>query len=110
VNNLTITGAKEKAAALFTHGALVYAGGVLVANGFVITRVPVGKLPDEVRDDYSGKQRRHTHKQLVMDTRSGLIVDQSPSVGGLTHDFKACKANHAKRGIYQEFAGLRVTL
>ena len=75
MNNVTIIGAKEKAAALFAQGALVYAGGVLVAIGLVITRVPVGKLQDEVLDDYSGKKRRHNLKQLMMETRGGLIVD-----------------------------------
>src|SRR5919205_177056 len=34
------------------------------------------------KDDYSGKKKRHTRKQVITGTRSGLIVDQSPSVGG----------------------------
>lgn len=37
-------------------------------------------------DDYSGKKKRHTRKQLVTSTRSGLIVDQSPAVGGRSVD------------------------
>lgn len=76
------------------------------------TEQPARKPKDKQKrqDNYSGKRRRHTRKQLVLGTRSGLIVDQSPSVGGRTHDFKAFKADHAQRGVCQEFAGLRVTL
>lgn len=62
------------------------------------------------KDDYSGKKKRHTRKQLVTATRSGLIVDQSPSVGGKAHDFKVFKEDHAKRGVFKQCAGLRVTL
>jgi hypothetical protein len=61
-------------------------------------------------DDYSGKKKRHTRKQHVTSTRSGLIVDQSPAVGGKAHDFKVFKEDHAKRGVFNECAGLRVTL
>ncbi|MFN7928257.1 MAG: transposase family protein [Blastocatellia bacterium] len=62
------------------------------------------------QDDYSGKKKRHTRKQLVTTTRSGLIIDQSPSVGGKAHDFKVFKEDHAQRGIFKECVGLRVTL
>lgn len=62
------------------------------------------------KDDYSGKKKRHTRKQLVTSTRSGLIVDQSPAVGGKAHDFKVFKADHARRGVFQECAGLRVVV
>lgn len=62
------------------------------------------------KDDYSGKRKRYTRKQLVTATRSGLIVDQSPAVGGKTHDFKVFKADHANRGGFNGCAGLRVTL
>ena len=62
------------------------------------------------KDDYSGKKKRHTRKQLITTTRSGLIVDQSPAVGGKAHDFKVFKEDHAKRGVFNECAGLRVTV
>lgn len=62
------------------------------------------------KDEYSGKKKRHTRKQLVTTTRSGLIVDQSPAVGGKAHDFKVFKADHARRGVFHECVGLRVTL
>ena len=62
------------------------------------------------QDDYSGKKKRHTRKQIVTGTRSGLIVDQSPAVGGRTHDFAAFKSAHARRGVLQQLAGLRATL
>lgn len=62
------------------------------------------------KDDYSGKKKRHTHKQLMTSTPVGIIVDQSPSVGGRTHDFQAFKDDHAQRGILKEFAEVRATL
>jgi DDE superfamily endonuclease len=61
------------------------------------------------QDDYSGKKRRHTRKQLLTSTRSGLIVDLSPSVGGRPHDFQVFKDDHAQRGVLKEFADLRAT-
>jgi DDE superfamily endonuclease len=60
--------------------------------------------------DYSGKKKRHTRKQLVTATPNGIIVDQSPSVGGRKHDFQAFKEDHEQRGIFQEFAELRATV
>src|ERR1044071_3390826 len=62
------------------------------------------------KDDYSGKKKRHTHKQLVTATPNGIIVDQSPSVGGRTHDFQAMKNDHAQRGVLKEFAVIRASL
>lgn len=62
------------------------------------------------KSDYSGKKKRHTRKQLVTGTPSGIIVDQSPSVGGRTHDFQAFKDDHAQRGVLQEFSDLRASL
>ena len=48
------------------------------------------------KSDYSGKKRRHTLKQVVTATSKGLILDQSPSVGGRCHDFRAFKAHVAE--------------
>ena len=48
------------------------------------------------KSDYSGKKRRHTLKQIVTATSKGLILDQSPSVGGRCHDFRAFKAHVAQ--------------
>jgi hypothetical protein len=62
------------------------------------------------KDDYSGKKKRHTRKQLVTATPSGILVDQSPSVGGRTHDFQAFKDDHAQRGVFKEFADWRASL
>jgi len=45
------------------------------------------------KSDYSGKKKRHTLKQIVTTTPKGIILDQSPAVGGRTHDFKAFKAH-----------------
>lgn len=62
------------------------------------------------KDDYSGKKKRHTRKQLMTSTPSGIIVDQSPSVGGRTHDFQAFKDDHRQRGIINELQEVRATL
>lgn len=62
------------------------------------------------KDDYSGKKKRHTRKQLITSTPSGIIVDQSPSVGGRQHDFQVLKEDHAQRGIFNEFAEVRASL
>jgi hypothetical protein len=62
------------------------------------------------KSDYSGKKKRHTRKQLVTATPNGIIVDQSPSVGGRTHDFQALKEDHAQRSVLKEFSDLRASL
>ena len=68
------------------------------------------KAPAKRKSDYSGKKKRHTRKQLVIGTPSGIIVDQSPSVGGRPHDFKVFKDDHAARSICEEFKDYRVTM
>jgi hypothetical protein len=66
--------------------------------------------PKKRKSDYSGKKKRHTLKQLVIGTPSGIIVDQSPSTGGRPHDFKVFKDDHAARSISKEFTDYRVTM
>ena len=68
------------------------------------------KAPAKRKSDYSGKKKRHTLKQLVIGTPAGIIVDQSPAVGGRTHDFKVFKEDHAQRAVCAEFKDYRVTL
>jgi len=68
------------------------------------------KNKEKRKSDYSGKKKRHTRKQLITGTPSGIIVDQSPSVGGRTHDFQAFKDDHAARGILKELAPYRVSM
>lgn len=68
------------------------------------------KQKDKRKSDYSGKKKRHTRKQLIMATPNGIIVDQSPSVGGRTHDFQAFKDDHERRRVLKEFAALRASL
>jgi hypothetical protein len=62
------------------------------------------------KSDYSGKKKRHTRKQLVTATPNGIIVDQSPSVGGRMHDFQSFKDDHARRGVFKEFAAIRASM
>ena len=61
------------------------------------------------QEDYSGKKKRHTRKQLLTVTPNGIIIDQSPSVGGRTHDFQAFKDDHQERGLVNEFQEVRAT-
>jgi hypothetical protein len=62
------------------------------------------------KDDYSGKKRRHTLKQILSSTPTGIIVDQSPSCGGRQHDFQVFKEDQAKRRPFQDFKEHRVSL
>src|SRR5438270_884415 len=68
------------------------------------------KAPSKRKGDYSGKKKRHTLKQLVIGTPSGIVVDQSPSAGGRPHDFKVFKDDHTARAICPEFKDYRVTI
>lgn len=54
------------------------------------------KDPKKRKSDYSGKKKRHTLKQVITATSKGIILDQSPSVGGRCHDFRAFKAHVAQ--------------
>ncbi|MGI8657102.1 MAG: transposase family protein [Pyrinomonadaceae bacterium] len=68
------------------------------------------KAPRNRKSDYSGKKKRHTLKQIVIGTPSGIIIDQSPSLGGRAHDFKVFKDDHAARSLCAEFKDYRVTI
>ena len=68
------------------------------------------KAPAKRKSDYSGKKKRHTRKQIVISTPTGIIVDQSPSTGGRPHDFKVFKDDHAVRAVCHEFTDYRVTM
>ncbi len=68
------------------------------------------KAPAKRKSDYSGKKKRHTLKQIVIATPTGIIVDQSRSVGGRAHDFKVFKDDHAQRSVCSEFTDYRVTM
>jgi hypothetical protein len=68
------------------------------------------KAPAKRKSDYSKRKKRHTLKQIVIGTPSGIIVDQSPCVGGRTHDFKVFKDDAEERSICQQFKDYRVTI
>lgn len=68
------------------------------------------KNKEKRKSDYSGKKKRHTLKQIVTATPVGIIVDQSPSVGGRTHDFQILKEDHKQRGVLKEFRSLRASI
>lgn len=60
------------------------------------------------REDYSGKKKKHTRKQIVIGTPAGIIVDQSPSVGGRAHDFKVFEEDCEQRPkLMAEFGEVR---
>ncbi len=68
------------------------------------------KQPAKRKSDYSKRKKRHTLKQIVLGTPSGIIIDQSPSAGGRAHDFKVFKDDHARRSICSQFKDYRVSL
>lgn len=68
------------------------------------------KDKEKRKSDYSKKKSRHTRKQIVISTPSGIIVSQSNSVGGRAHDFKAFKEDQSIQEVCQEFGGHRVSL
>jgi len=67
------------------------------------------KDKEKRKEDYSGKKKKHTRKQIVIGTPAGIIVDQSPSVGGRGHDFKVFKQEVEKRKVLDEFREHRTT-
>jgi len=68
------------------------------------------KNKEKRKSDYSKKKSRHTRKQIVISTASGIIVSQSKSVGGRAHDFKAFKEDQSIKEVCQEFGQHRVSL
>jgi DDE superfamily endonuclease/Helix-turn-helix of DDE superfamily endonuclease len=60
--------------------------------------------------DYSKKKSRHTRKQIVISTPSGIIVSQSRSVGGRSHDFKTFKEDDGIQEVCHDFGEHRVLL
>lgn len=68
------------------------------------------KNKEQRKSDYSKKKSRHTRKQIVISTPSGIIVSQSTSVGGRAHDFKAFKEDQSVQEVCQEFGRHRVSL
>lgn len=68
------------------------------------------KDKEKRKSDYSGKKKKHTRKQIVTATPSGIIIDQSPSVGGRPHDFKVFKEDNEKRAVLDEFREVRATV
>jgi hypothetical protein len=68
------------------------------------------KDTEKRKSDYSKKKSRHTRKQIVISTASGIIVSQSKSVGGRAHDFKAFKEDQSIQAVCHEFGCHRVSL
>src|SRR5205085_5495862 len=68
------------------------------------------KDKEKRKSDYSKKKSRHTRKQIVISTPSGIIVSQSRSVGGRAHDFKAFKEDRSIQEVCHGFGAHRVEL
>ncbi|PYS88869.1 MAG: hypothetical protein DMF64_19225 [Acidobacteria bacterium] len=68
------------------------------------------KNKEKRKSDYAKKKSRHTRKQIVISTPAGIIVSQSPSVGGRAHDFKAFKADQSLQEVCRNFGAQRVQL
>lgn len=68
------------------------------------------KNKEQRKSDYSKKKSRHTRKQIVISTPSGIIISQSKSVGGRAHDFKAFKEDQSIQEVCRDFGEHRVEL
>lgn len=68
------------------------------------------KKKEKRKSDYSKKKQRHTNKQIVISTPSGIIVSQTKAIGGRSHDFKAFKNDQTIQDVCHEFGVHRVTL
>jgi hypothetical protein len=68
------------------------------------------KKKEQRKSDYSKKKSRHTRKQIVSSTPSGIIVSQSKSVGGRAHDFKVFKEDQSIQEVCQAFGQHRLSL
>jgi len=68
------------------------------------------KDKEKRKSDYSKKKSRHTRKQLLISTPSGIIVSHSKSIGGRAHDFKAFKEDRTIQEVCQAFGQHRVQL
>src|ERR1051326_255503 len=65
---------------------------------------------EQRKSDYSKKKSRHTRKQILISTPSGIIVSQSKSTGGRAHDFKVFKEDQSIREVCHAFGAHRVQL
>ncbi len=68
------------------------------------------KDKEKRKSDYSTNKSRHTRKQIVISTPSGIIVSQSTSSGGRGHDFKAFKQDPSVQAVCQKLGTHKVTL
>ncbi len=68
------------------------------------------KKKEKRKSDYSKKKSRHTRKQIVVSTPSGIIVSQSKSIGGRAHDFKAFKEDQSLQEVCRKLGRHRTTL
>jgi hypothetical protein len=75
-----------------------------------LTFIIDGVEQEKRKSDYSKKKSRHTRKQIVISTPSGIIVSQSKSVGGRAHDFKAFKEDQSIQEVCRDFGAHRVQL
>lgn len=68
------------------------------------------KNKEQRKSDCSKKKSRHTRKQIVISTPSGIIVSQSQSGGGRAHDFKAFKEDSTVQDVCRHFGEHKVSL
>lgn len=60
--------------------------------------------PAKNKDDYSGRKKRHTRKQIIHTTANGMILHQSASAGGRTHDSTLFQQDEAGRQALRQFS------
>jgi len=62
------------------------------------------KTKKSAKTTIRAKRKNTRRRQIVIGTPAGIIVDQSPSVGGRAHDFKVFRQDCQNRRVLDEFA------
>ena len=62
------------------------------------------RTPSKNKENYSGRKKRHTRKQIVHATISGVFLHHSASAGGRTHDSTLFQQDEAGREALRQFS------
>jgi hypothetical protein len=59
------------------------------------------KNQEKQKDNYSGKKKRHTKKNLIISTKKKEIIFLSKTMAGRTHDYKGFKDENLAKRIFE---------